>query len=298
MKYKKFVSTHWLYLLIIIIFSFLGLKALLHPGLYTAHDIWHQVARLYHYKEAILDGQFLPGWISNLSLGYGYPMFIFSYHLPWIVALPFIFSGLSIALTIKILFFLSFFTSGLAMYGLANYFFKDKLAALLSALLYLWAPYHFLTVFVSAAMGTSFVFIFLPLIFWGVSLSFEKNKLKAVSLLTIGLTGSILSHLMTTVMVAPFIVLFTLYLFIDKHKGNSNKKILNKQTKLALKNIALGILFTLLITSFYLLPLIAYMKKIIASNGGAGLGKVYLGSFVNFKQLLYSKWGVVGENRY
>jgi len=29
-----------------------GVKALFHPGLFSAFDIWHQVARLYHYQQA------------------------------------------------------------------------------------------------------------------------------------------------------------------------------------------------------------------------------------------------------
>lgn len=112
--------------LIILIFSLVGIKALFYPGLYSAHDIWHQVARFYHYSKAVSDGQIPPYWIGNLANGYGYPLFFFSYHLPWILGLPFLGLGISIPETLKILFVFSYILSGIFMYLLVNGILKTK----------------------------------------------------------------------------------------------------------------------------------------------------------------------------
>ncbi|MBI4033251.1 MAG: hypothetical protein HY377_01945, partial [Candidatus Blackburnbacteria bacterium] len=60
------MKRHTIPLVLILTFSVIGMKALFHPDLFTAHDIWHQVARLYHYQSAAFGGQFPPYWISNL----------------------------------------------------------------------------------------------------------------------------------------------------------------------------------------------------------------------------------------
>lgn len=153
-------NIHLLSIFIVLLFSLIGLQSLFHPGLFTAHDIWHQVARIYHYYQALNDGQFPPYWIGTLAKGLGYPLFFFSYHLPWIVAFPFLKVGLDIPFTLKLLFFLAYFLSGVSMYFFTNSLFKNKLAALLSSLLYLWAPYHFLTILVIASIGTVFYLYF------------------------------------------------------------------------------------------------------------------------------------------
>ena len=82
---RKILYQDWFYLIIILLFSVWGMKALLHPGLFTAHDIWHQVVRLYYYYQAVNDGQIPPYWISQLANSFGYPLFFFSYHMPWII---------------------------------------------------------------------------------------------------------------------------------------------------------------------------------------------------------------------
>lgn len=244
------------------------MKALIHPGLFTAHDIWHQVARLYHYHQAFLDGQIPPYWITDLANGFGYPLFFFSYHLPWMIGIPFLTLGFDIPTTIKILFFISYLLSGIAMYLFVFEVSRNRFAALFSSILYMWAPYHFLTILVSAAMGTAFVFAFLPLILWGIYRG-------SVLIIAAGISGSILSHLITTVSLTPLIMFFTIWTLNIK-PGN-------------LKKIAHGILLGAGLAVFYLLPAIFYSREIQASSGA--FGELYKKQFVNLSQLVYSKWG-------
>lgn len=274
----KLFSNHGLYLLIILILSFLGMKALFHPGLYTAHDIWHQVVRLYYYFQAVTDGQFPPYWIGQLANNFGYPLFLFSYQLPWIIGVILIKIGLDLPSTIKILFFLSYLASGIFMYFFVNSLLKNRLSALLSSILYLWLPYHFLIIFVGASMGIAFVFVFLPLIFLGVHITREESKF-GVPLLAIGISGVILSHIMHMVLLFPVILFFFLWELIDAQKKAS-----------FIKNICLGLTFGLLISSFYLIPA-AYYSKFTRVHQETGFTEVYKRNFINFSQLIYSKWG-------
>ncbi|MBI4058886.1 hypothetical protein HY404_01445 [Candidatus Microgenomates bacterium] len=265
-------------LIIILLFALVGMKALFHPGLFTAHDIWHQVARLYHYHQAVQDGQFPPYWIANLANGFGYPLFFFSYHLPWILALPLLGIGLSIPLTIKTLFIISYFFSGIVMYFFSFDLFKNKWAALTSTILYLWAPFHFVTILVSAAMGTAFVFTLFPLLLWGLyKITHYKSPLGTI-FTSLGLAGIILSHLMTTIFLIPLLSLWIFWLLKDqKNKKNFLKKIIYA----GLLGIGLA--------AFYFLPAIFYSRLTQVSSGA--FASLYEKQFVNLTQLIYSKWG-------
>lgn len=258
------------------------MAALFHTGLYTAHDMWHQVARLYHYTQALKDGQLPPTWISQLAMGHGYPLFFFSYHLPWIFGAPLVLLGASIEFTIKYLFFFSVVASGFAMYMLGLHLFKNRWAATIAAGTYIWAPYHFLTVFVSAAIGTAFQFALVPLLFLGITLVCRKQPRTGMLLLGGSIAASILAHALTFIFIMPFMALFAVVLIL----GEPNNVRLRKLLLLATAGL-LG----LLLSAFYLVPFISLSSAIIAGNQGNGFTDIYKSNFATLSQLLYSPWG-------
>lgn len=267
---------------LILLFSLLGLQALLHTGLYTAHDIWHQVARIFHYQQAISEGAVPPYWISNMANGYGYPLFFFSYNLPWILGLPFLKLGFDIPNTLKILFFMAYFCSGLSMYFFSKIFLKNRLAGLTAAVLYLWAPYHFLTILVSAAIGIVFTFVFVPLLLLGIDLITSKDySISGIILISFSILGIILSHLLTSFSLIPLILIFSTYILF---KTQAEKRIN------FLRNLSIGVILGITLSGFYLVPAVAYSKSIKASTD-YGFSQLYKHNFINFKQLIYSKWG-------
>lgn len=280
-KLKSTLKKYWIDLLIILFFALIGMKALSHPGLFTAHDIWHQVARIYYYYQGVTDGQFPPYWISNLASGLGYPLFFFSYHLPWLFSLPFLKAGFDIPSTLKILFFLSFFLSGIFMYLFSRALLKRRLAALLSSIIYLWSPYHFLIVFVGASMGIAFIFTFLPLLLLGIHTIAEQKKF-GVAILALSTSAIILSHIMHLVFIAPLITVFIFWEIINLRKRG---QILN-----FIKKLSIGFLLALLISSFYLIPA-TYYRPYTKVQQEAGITQLFERNFVDFKQLVYSKWG-------
>ncbi len=268
-------KSHWFYLLLILLFSIFGMKALLHPGLFTAHDIWHQVARIYHYQKALSEGQIPPYWINSMANGYGYPLFFFSYNLPWISGFPLLKLGLDIATTLKILFFISFLLSGVTMYLFISSVFKNKIAGLVSAILYLWAPFHFLSIFVSASIGVVFSFIFPPILFLGADIiKREDSTNPGIILVSIGFAGMALSHAQTLFATLPAFVIFSLY----------------GLNKVFFKRILLSLALGILLCSFYLIPALFYNHN-TQSQTQTGFSALYEHNFLNFNQLVYSKWG-------
>lgn len=277
------MKRHLVYLVVLGCAVLAACWPLFHAGLYTAHDIWHQVARLHYYTESIKDGQFPPTWVSQLALGRGYPLFYFSYHLPWMLGAPLVLIGLSVATSLKVLFGLSVLFSGLSMYYAAYMMFRNRLAATVASVAYIWAPFHFLTLYVSAAIGTAFSFSFVPLLVLGLWLSLNKKTKQGILLTSLSTAALILSHALTFIMVLPFVALFAMICLVFEHPS--------KVWLRRLVVLIVGGVIGLLLAGFYLTPFLTYSKQIIASLPGNGFTDIYKSNFANFSQLVYSRWG-------
>lgn len=255
------------------------MKALFHSGFYTSLDGWHNIARIYHYSQAINDGQFPPRWVGTLANGYGYPLFIFSYHAPWLMAQPILGAGFDYFVTLKAVLVLGFIGSGLIMYGWLREF-LSKEAALAASIIYLWTPYRFSKILVGASVGEATVFLFLPLFFWGLWGSSNKKNIGYILIGALGLFGIINSHFILLPLLIPLCSAYSLYLLLSA----TNKKW-------SLLRIFILLLLGLGLSSFYLIPLFAYHTSIAANSMAGGFSDLYKNNLVNFSQLLYSKWG-------
>lgn len=267
-----------LHLALIILLSIYGVKALFHPGFFTSLDGWHNIARLYHFHNTLTEGQLLPRWSADLASGYGYPLFVFSYHMPWIIAEPFMMAGLDVFVVMKIVFFIGFIGSGIVLYVWLRDLSFHPAASVTAAIVYLWTPYRFAKILVGASVGEATVFLFLPLLFWGIS-RLEAGK-RYVVIGAIGLTGMILSHMMILPMLIVSIGLFSIYFW-----RRTKMKTLFIQRYILMMLLGIGM------AAYYLIPLLAYSGSIKATTMQGGFKSLYGQHFVTFKQLLYSKWG-------
>src|SRR3990167_3958649 len=169
----KIIKEHLLLLLII----FLGIIPLLdylHPGLPITHDGQDHVARIANFYQSLSEGNLVPRWAGNLNWGYGHPILMFLYPFPSYIASFFHFLGFSLVDSVKIVFGLSFILSGVFMYlWLRN--FLGEVAGAFGGLLYMFAPYRFVDLYVRGAIGEHVAFTFLPLIlFFIYKISKEK----------------------------------------------------------------------------------------------------------------------------
>lgn len=280
LKFKKDL----LLLFFLTLLAFFGVKALLAPGFYTSHDGEHQVVRFWHFHQALKDGQLPVRWAGGALNGFGYPLFIFTYRLPFWLAEVFYRTGFNLTDSIKAVFIVAYFASGLTMYLFSQDLWKSKAAGFFSAFLYLWAPYRFSNIFVRASLGEHVAFVFLPLVFWALWRLKEKQNLKWLLLLAFSVAGFILSHILTFQLLLPFIFLFWLVLVFSC-----------KQKKRFLFFSLLGGLLAGGLSCFYLLP------AIIDKNSIQGLYPLsFSDHFPTLKQLFYSRWdyafSMPGEN--
>ncbi len=248
------VKKHLLALFILLGLGLFAMKTFWGPNYFDGHDAQAHLVRLYQYDLALRDGQILPQWAGGLLAGRGYPVFIFAYPLPYLIAEGFHLVGFTLAVAIKLTFVLSYLVSVVGMYFLAGF---------TGAILWGFAPYMFVKIFITASLGVVVSYAVIPWFF----LCLYKNKRLG---LIISLSLWILSHPATLVIFSPLILLFFL-----THLKNYRR-------------LLLSFLLALSLSAWYFLPAnlelgYTHFKEFVSH--------AYVNDFVSFSRLLYSKWG-------
>lgn len=217
-------------------------------SVYYDDGIQH-IARAFGTSEAFKENFWFPNIISSFSNGYGYswnlfygPLSIYGICLINLIINNFVISY-------KIFALIAMFLSGVTMYKFVKEISGNNDVGLLASILYMSFPYHLTDLYTRNALGEYISFIFIPLVFLGLYRMFFSEK-KSFPL-AIGTIGLILTHNLSTVIVAFFSLIYVIYNF-EKFK---NKKILKK--------LLLNFVFIVLITSFYWLPL---MEASLSTN--------------------------------
>ena len=136
------------------------------PALLAGHSARKDLARLVEFDSAIRDADFFPAWSSDLYAGYGSPIFQFYAPLAYYAAEVPVLMGFNYATAFKVMWMLTLFASGLAMYHLASTYLSTW-AACAGSVFYMVAPYRLVDIFVRHALAEHCAFIWLPLIVWG-----------------------------------------------------------------------------------------------------------------------------------
>lgn len=255
---KKFI--------ILLVLSIISILPLLHSGFYKSHDGELHLARIAAYSQALKHGQFPVRWAADLNYHYGYPIFNFVYPLPYLLASGFNLVGLGLATSLKLVLGLSLMLSAIFMYQAVNLKLKSHWGGLTAAIIYLYAPYRILNVYVRATLGEALAFVFPPLILMG----YWKKK---PYLMILGIAGLILSHNALALVFLTFLGLLMI------------KKI---------KTVILFFGLNLGLTAWFWLASLMELKYTLA--------KFYLSQkdfhdyFVPIKNLIYMPWGFTADS--
>lgn len=257
--------------LLVILFSFLPLFSIFRNGVSESGDMGLHTQWFIAFYSSIDQGILRPIWAKDLFFTYGHPLFLFIYPLPYYLGSIFHLIGFSFIFSIKLIFILSFILSGVFMYLWA----KDKvgkIGAAVSAIFYLFNPYHLVDLHFRAAIGENVAFFLLPMILFLTDRFFKTLKGIWLFLLSISIALLILSHQAITLGFLP--VLFFYSILILK----TNKR---KFGHLLLYSCFL--ILGILITSYFWVPMLSMA------------GYTYLIpypdlQFVPIQDLLYSPW--------
>jgi len=274
-KNKKSIFIIVLILVLPAIFFFLK------PGIYwNMHDDM-QIIRQLEMEKCLKDGQIPCRWVPDLGYQYGYPLFNYYPPLPYLVGEFWRLFGFSFVDTIKLTAALQIVLTAVFMYLLAKSL-TGKTGALLSAMLYTYAPYHAVNIYVRGAMNEAWAATFFPLVLYFLRLCILKNRLPYYIALAISFSAILLSHNPMALVFIPIIIFWAIYWLIVSGKF----KIISQYLSLAA-----SALLSFALSAFVTLPVLFESKLVQVESMFSGYYN-YSVHFANIKQLFLSNfWG-------
>lgn len=220
------------------------------------HDGGVHLPRIAAYVKALRDGHIPVRWAGDLNYGYGLPLFNFMYQTPYALGSLFVFLGLSLVNSFKVILVISFLLSGIFMYRFSELFFKNKEKALLATVFYQFAPFRLIELFTRGSIGSIYAYTFLPLVLSGIiSRSFLVTAFATFFL--------ILSHNALSLVFFGICVLFAIIF--------------------SQKRMIFALILGLMLSAFYWLPAIFEHKY---TYGDLYMKNVYLEHFPPFFQFV------------
>lgn len=307
----------------LLVLSSFALLPLLAPGyFYSAHDGRHSVFFVTMFDEAIRNGALWPRWAMHHNQGYGYPTFVIQAPLGFYVAEVFVLLGFGITNAVKIAWALGFLAGAWGMYALVRSWtltlchsaLEDvgnlprgrttdhalrtahpaSLAGLVGGLLFVYAPYHLVDIYVRAAFAEGMLFAWLPWVF----LAFDRLIARGTEpgwqgrLLVAALcyAGLLLTHVFALLAVTPLLagfILFRLWLVWRREPGHSG--ILAPFARRVVLAAAGGVA-ALLLSAIFIMPLLAE-GPLLAQEDWTRDTYDYERHWVHWSQFLSPFWG-------
>lgn len=279
---SKFGNQYWVFILVLV---FLTLFMMFCNGLsatYSGFDFFFHYRRLDVLIDALRHGDYISYIDYSNVEGYGYLVKPFY---PDLILLPFAFIGLftSTYFAYDTMIFVMTVLCGMFMYHTIKVIFNSRYAAFLGAILYTFSVYRLYDIYHRGALAEALSFTFLPIVFLGLYYVI-KGDYRKWYILAIGYTLLIYSHVIASVLM--FVTLLILLVV-------NYKSLVKEPKRIAYLFLAGGV--TLLLTSYYILPLVEQISQNSfyldsrTPGGAAGYGKV------GFDLIL---WGLVSGIAY
>jgi hypothetical protein len=277
------MKMHVVTILVLLALFFGSVQPLLNDAYFPMHDDT-QIGRVVAMGKALRAGQFPVRWVNDLGYGYGYPLFNFYAPLPYYIGGAFYALGFSGLIATKIMMGIGMVAAGISMYVLIVRFWGVA-AATVAGLLYVYAPYHAVQLYVRGAVGELWTLVFLPLMAWGMLQGYANAKQSSWAVIAgLGLAGIILSH---TLLGYATVVLFTICSFVFWIIRPAQRRY---TALLSLKTLFVG----LGVSAFFWLPALVEMR-FTNVTGQIGASANFQDHFVCLSQLWSSAWGFAGS---
>lgn len=255
-------------------------KGLFKYSFYQTHDLERQMTRGFDAVLTIREGNFPLRWAGFTNYGCGVPTFNFYYPLFYYLIIVINFFSGGVMLPIKIISFLSLAVGALFFYLWIKEETGNRWTALSSSIIYLYAPYRFLLIFVRGD-PEYLSYAILPAVFYFFSKAFNKKNefhffLSAFWAVIFG-GLLVISHNVVSVFVMPIIFVYLIAKIIQSRKLDLNRIIV----------IFLSFISVFGIGAFFIFP--AFFEMRFTQIGTPIFN--YRDHFPVFWQLLNSKWG-------
>lgn len=214
------------------------------------------IIRLAEMKRELKDFQIPPRWSDYLNHGFGYPLFLFTYPLPYYLAAAISFMGAGLITSIKILFVSSALISVIFMFLLGKSI-VDEYAGLIAAIFYMVAPYRMVDMYIRGAIGELLSMALFPV------MCYTTVKFVASPSLLKFVTGAILVGVLITthnVMALIFFPLWLIFFYINIFSYKED--VIRNTWHRILPMLILG----LGLSAYFFVPALLEKKNIVLSS--------------------------------
>lgn len=274
-KLVNFVEKNWPYILI----TALGLSVswpLARYG-YFSHQDDLQIIRIFEMRKCFADLQIPCRWVADMGWGNGFPLFnfygVFPYYFGAVVSLltGYINSA-------KILFLFSLIFGSFGIYLLVKSLW-GKLAGAASAVLYLFAPYKALDVYVRGALSESLALSIIPFVFYfAYKLVAGNGNKKYGFLFTVFLFVFLITHNIMSILFLPFLAAWIIYWLADTKWKN-------------LKSVIIFGMVGIGLSSFFILPAF-FEKNLVQTESLVRFELDFRANYLKINQLFFDRvWG-------
>ncbi len=275
---KKLKKDNLLYYSILILITIIMCIPLFINGFFITDDGTAHFSRNYATIEAIKSGQLLPEIVSNFCGGFGYSWNLFYPPLSTYINAIFYLIIPNYIIDMKLIIILSIILASIFMFQFIKEITKNKKIALIVSTIYITSIYFITDIYVRLAIGEIMVYVFMPLLFNGLyNIFYEKGKKNY--LLTIGAVGILLSHNISSLILAILSIIIILF----------HWKKLWKNSRQIWKDLFINAFFIILIVSFFMIPLLEHKlgaEYIAMVKDGMTSRELVVNSEINLKQIV------------
>jgi len=236
------LSTPAAALLILLLSAFAAIP-LAQPYLFASDDGHHHLFRLWELDQLVRSGTLYSRWAPDFFYGYGYPLFLYISPLPYYPGVALHALGLGYIDSLKLLFWLALALSGLSMYAFSRQHFGQS-GSVLASVLYMYAPYHLLDIYLRGALPELLAFVWFPLVLWAV-----RGLLRDGSPIYVPLTGLtygalILTHNISAYLLTLALVPYCAFLWAGRQRSDW----------IIARDLVASLVLGLSLSAFYALP--------------------------------------------
>ncbi len=213
------------------------------------------------FAAALRSFDFPVRWMDGFA-NYGMPMPIIIQQTTAYLGAFFILFTQNVVLSYNLVVFIATFFSLYFLYLFLTLYFSQN-ASLLASVLFAFAPYRIINIYIRGALPEYVSHVFFPVVMVGLYYFIHKRQARGLVYILIGIVGILLTHPFTLIIGGFLFIPYALWLFSQKKTYSHILSIIIPL--MGVSCIALGI------AAFYILPLIAEIKYFYYGQSGAGL---------------------------